>query len=215
MLRRLAALTMNVDLRCTRCHDSHIELDGRQEDYWSFNAFLRRGVKLGPQGQLTIDATAKSLGPLFYEVSDGRQAIAEPAIPSAWMKIPSDQPIGGVGDWAQKLNGSPELARGVVNSLWQLVHGQPLRGRVIDPISAPHNESLDRLEEELVQDLRGSRFDVARTLALIIASPATRRASRPHCCQRIRSWQTNQIFSRHRSRSMHLLRQCLPRPGCH
>jgi len=57
-----------------------------------------------------------------------------------------------------------------------LVHGQPLQGRIVDPISAPHNEALDRLEEKLTKDLLDSQFDVTRTLALIIASPATRRA---------------------------------------
>jgi hypothetical protein len=66
------------------------------------------------------------------------------------------------------------LSRGVVNSLWQLVHGQPLRGRLVDPVTAPQNETLDHLEEYLAEDLIQSRFDVARTLALIITSPATR-----------------------------------------
>jgi hypothetical protein len=92
------------------------------------------------------------------------------------MKSHSGQPVSSVGEWSQSLIGSPELARGVVNSLWQLVHGQPLRGRVVDPISAPHNGSLDRLEENLAQDLVRSQFNVARTLALIVASPATQRA---------------------------------------
>jgi hypothetical protein len=99
----------------------------------------------------------------------------EPVVAATWIKGESDQPIRTVGQWAEKLVGSPELARGVVNSLWQLVHGQPLSGRVVDPISAPHNDALDRLEGHLVEDLMRSEFDVARTLALVIASPATRR----------------------------------------
>lgn len=65
------------------------------------------------------------------------------------------------------------MARGAVNSLWLLVHGQPLQGRVVDPITAPKHEALDRIERQLVQDLIDSRFDVARTLSLIVASPAT------------------------------------------
>lgn len=176
MARRLAALTMNIDLRCTRCHESYIEGNGRQSDYWAYAAFLNRGVTRGPQGQVKIDAPATKLKPYFYELSDGRQRVVEPAIPSTWAAGPSDQSVAGVGEWAKRLIGSPELAEGVVNSLWQLVYDQPLHGRVVDPFSAPHHESLDRLEDKLVQDLIRSRFDVARTLALIIASPATKRS---------------------------------------
>jgi hypothetical protein len=176
MARRLAALTMNVDLRCTRCHESYIEGNGRQQDYWAYSAFLHRGVTRGPRGQLTIDAPAKNANPFFYESSDGRQRVVEPAIPATWTTSQTDQPIDGVREWAERLIGSPELAHGMVNSLWQLVHGRPLRGRVVDPFSAPHNESLEGLEDKLVQDLIRSRFDVSRTLALIIASPATERA---------------------------------------
>jgi hypothetical protein len=95
------------------------------------------------------------------------------------MKSQSGQPIRGVGQWSQQLVGSAELARGVVNSVWQLIHAQPLRGRVVDPISAPHNEALDRLEEQLVKDLLQSQFDVTRTLALVISSPATGREVPP------------------------------------
>ena len=176
MTHRVAALTMNVDLRCTRCHDSLIKGNGTQQDYWSFAAFLRRGVKRTAEGGLEVDPSSKAVQPLFYDLPDGRQRVAEPAVAQQWMKSPADQPIEKVSQWARQMVGSPELARGVVNSLWQLVHGQPLQGRIVDPISAPHNEALDRLEEKLTQDLLDSQFDVARTLALIIAAPATRRA---------------------------------------
>ncbi len=174
-VRRMASFTMNVDLRCTQCHDSYIEGTGLQQDYWAFAALLRRGVVSGPDGQLTVADSPQARKPLFYSLPDGRERVAEPAVATAWMNSGSGQPIRSVSEWAKKLVGSPELAQGVVNSLWQLVHGQPLRGRVVDPISAPHDESLDRLEESLVQDLMDSRFDVARTLALIMTSPTTRR----------------------------------------
>ena len=71
---------------------------------------------------------------------------------------------------------SPELAHGVVNSLWKLVHGRPLQGGVVDTISAPHHESLDQMEAGLAEDLLQSNFDIARTLALVIHSPAARRS---------------------------------------
>ncbi|MFK8110597.1 MAG: hypothetical protein AB8B91_00255 [Rubripirellula sp.] len=167
VVRRLAALTMNVDLRCTRCHDSYIEGSGLQHDYWAFTALLRRGLSTGK---------GKS-DPFFYELPDGRERLVEPLVAEAW--INSDQPITNLRQWAERLEGSTELATGVVNSLWQLVHGQPLRGRVVDPISAPHNESLSRLEDQLAQDLIQSEFNVARTLSLIIASPTARQTIPP------------------------------------
>ncbi len=173
MTRRLASLTMNVDLRCVQCHDALIEGSGRQEDYWSFAAFLRQGLNR-ENGTWTIASETPRAEPLFYSLPDGRQKVAEPSIASRWMS--REEPITSIGEWSSELIGSPELARGVVNSLWTLVYGQPLRGRVVDTITAPHNESLDRLEDRLANDLVQSRFDVGRTLALIIASPATNRA---------------------------------------
>ena len=174
MARRLASLTMNVDMRCTRCHDAYIEGNGLQSDYWSFSAFLNRGVERDLEGNFKIDQADSAAKTVFYELSDGRQRVADPQVPSNWMKSP--ETYKQIEPWAEGLIGSPELARGVVNSLWQLVHGQPLHGRVVDPITAPHNEALQRLEEQLTQDLIESKFNLSRTLALVIASPATRRA---------------------------------------
>ena len=189
MVRRLASLTMNVDLRCTRCHDAYIEGNGLQSDYWSFLAFQKRGVERDADGKFKIDDAGSVAKPVFYELSDGRQRVADPQVPSNWMKSPDA--YKQIEPWSEDLIGSPELARGVVNSLWQLVHGQPLYGRVVDPITAPHNEALQRLEEQLTQDLIESKFNLSRTLALVIASPATRRAV-PESLLPANVWVSNQ-----------------------
>lgn len=176
MARSLAALTLNVDVRCTRCHDSYIEGSGKQKDYWNFVAFLNRGVKKGAGGEYSVRVGDEVADPVFYELSDGRQRVATPLVSPEWIAAAGSDGYQRMQRFARGLVGSPQLASGVVNSLWQLVHGQPLRGRVVDPISAPHNEALQRLEDKLTQDLVESRFDLARTLALIIASPASRRS---------------------------------------
>lgn len=176
MARSLAALTLNVDIRCTRCHDSYIEGNGKQSDYWNFFAFLKRGVQENADGQFQVDRGDNSSDPVFYELSDGRQRVADARVSSDWISESGSDGYRRIKEFSKGLEGSPELASGIVNSLWQLVHGQPLRGRVVDPISAPHNEALQRLEAQLTEDLIDSRFNVARTLALIVASPATRRA---------------------------------------
>jgi hypothetical protein len=173
MIRRLAALTMNVDLRCTQCHDSYMDKNDRQEDFWAFAALIGRGMQRDENGKWAVNKSPSNQS-FFYELPDHRQKFVEPSVAEAWCK--SDRPITTVDHWTEQLVGSTELARGVINSLWQLVHGRPLSGRVVDPISAPHNESLDRLEDHLVQDMIRSDFDIARSLSLIIASPTTRRS---------------------------------------
>ncbi len=173
MVRRLASLTMNVDLRCVQCHDSYIEGTKRQEDYWAFAAFLRHGVKR-ERDRWKVDAAKGAPKPFFYSLPDGRQAVAEPALPDRWLH--REEPIDNVSDFSGALVGSRELAGGIVNSLWKLVHGQPLQGQVIDTITSPHHESLDQLRQRLTNDVLESKFDLGRTLALIIASPATSRS---------------------------------------
>ena len=56
------------------------------------------------------------------------------------------------------------------------MHGLPLRGRVVDPVTAPHDDNLDSIETRLANDLINSNFNLARTLALVVASPVSRRA---------------------------------------
>ncbi len=175
MVHRLASLSMNVDLRCTRCHDAKIEGSGRQEDYWSFAAFFRREVHRAHDGKWTV-GTDHSAKPVFYELPDGRQRMVQAAVPSTWLSVAGDRPVEDIQQWARQIVNSPELAHGVVNSLWKLVHGRPLRGGVVDTISAPHHESLDQMEAGLAEDLLQSNFDIARTLALVIHSPAARRS---------------------------------------
>ncbi len=176
MLHRIASLSMNVDLRCTRCHDALIEGSGRQDDYWSFAAFVRQSVHRDRDGQWRIDGGKDSGKPFFYELPDGRQRMVQAGIPPAWMGPLDDRPIEDVRQWSRRIVGSPELARGVVNSFWKLIHGRRLREGVVDTMTAPHSESLSQIETLLVDDLLNSGFDVSRSLALIIHSPATRRS---------------------------------------
>ncbi len=170
--RRLASVSLDADLRCTRCHDALIEGNGRQRDHWGLVAVLDQGLVKTDNGWTRRSTpTAERT---FYDSIDGLKRVAAPGI--AWIS----EDVGSMADWASELAdpnsaASRRLSGGVVNSLWQLVHGRPLQGRVIDPVSAPHSEALSGLENELGDDLRRSGFDLGRTLSLILASPATRR----------------------------------------
>ena len=183
LVQRLAALTMNVDLRCLQCHDSYIQGMGEQQDYWTFAASIDQHLSAGLQQSasstpsLAGKAEAADQAGLFYELADGRQKSAQPLLPIRWTD--RQRAITTIPDWTKTFLGSDKLARGVVNSLWSLIHGQPLVGHVVDPVSAPHHESLMVLENQLVDDLLRSNFDITRTLALVIAAPATRRSVAP------------------------------------
>ncbi|TWU48175.1 cell division protein CrgA [Rubripirellula reticaptiva] len=171
MGRHLASLIFNKDLRCTRCHDAYIEGSGRQEDYWSLVGLLHRDLVPSRQGWSV--AKKPNSRKLFFDLADGRRRVAMPEVPRQWIAGPDA--VTSLSDWSARLNGSPSLAAGVVNSLWEMVHGQPLHGRVVDPMNAPHNEALAELETRLVNDLLRSKFNLGRALALVIASPASNR----------------------------------------
>lgn len=181
MVSRLAALTMDVDLRCARCHDSGFADQVTQADYWSFAALLRRDARR-QGGRWTVEDRSGQGEDQFYDLPDGRRRLIEPGIPGSWADSPGSlaTPVGStptsVQAWAIGLRDSPRLARGVVHSIWKWVHGRPLRPTSADLLATPRDEKLTDLETLLADDLLASGFNINRTLALVIRSPATRRA---------------------------------------
>ncbi len=61
-----------------------------QQDYWGFAALLSRGVSRDAEGHVTIDPEPNTSKPLFYELADGRQRLAEPFVSKQWMDSPTD-----------------------------------------------------------------------------------------------------------------------------
>ena len=147
-VNHLAKLTMNVDLRCVRCSDSKIDGNGQQAEYWQFAALLKSAVpnksaKVNGQKQ---ENERKQNSRIFYELTDGRQRLAEPGVSPKWVGQSDDRRVQSVKEWADALSGSKALAHGVVNSLWEFVYGMPLDGRVVDPVTAPHDARVHRRE---------------------------------------------------------------------
>ncbi|TWT76191.1 hypothetical protein CA13_66820 [Planctomycetes bacterium CA13] len=162
MARRIAKLTMNVDLRCIRCHDAKIESRGKQSEYWSFV-----GLMAQRPGQ-----------DVFYETANGTQKMVEAVVPPTWLGQTNrdDGAINSLDQFASGLVGSRELAKGTINAIWELVNGRPLVGSVVDLSTTPHTDSLLELQDNLVDDLLASNFDLGRSLALVVTSPAARRS---------------------------------------
>lgn len=174
MVTRIASLTMNVDLRCTRCHDAYIEGAGRQDEYHSFAALINSGLKR-EDNRWTVATGDSPQRDTFYELPGGRQKLATPMIPPRWN---AGQPkIESLKQWATQLENQETFARGIVNSMWQLVYGRSLRGSVVDPLSPPNDSSLETLQKELVDDVIDSGFDAGRLISLIIQSPASKRST--------------------------------------
>ncbi|MCS7471519.1 hypothetical protein NZK35_33135 [Stieleria sp. ICT_E10.1] len=169
----LANISINADMRCVRCHDSHIGRSGTQDDYWSFVALVRNVVRR-QDNRWVVAAQPAQPKPTFYELLDGRQRMAVPKV-SKYLLQSTDQ-MEDFQTWTKTLVGSDVLADSLVDSLWQLVHGRPLKPSPVDAFAPPVDGNLDRLHRQLADDLKANQFDVARTLALIIASPMARRS---------------------------------------
>lgn len=170
LVRRLCSLTLNMDLRCIKCHDSKIERGGQQHDYWSVTALVRQSLRRD-RGGYQIEQSNKPKA-VFYELADGRQQAAQPKVPAAWTD--RGRPMDDLRQWSQSFIRSERLARGTINSLWKLVHGRSLHASALDAVSAPNDESLKQLEDRLVAHLIRSDFDISSALALIITSPLSR-----------------------------------------
>ncbi|MEM0926475.1 MAG: hypothetical protein AAGJ83_10595, partial [Planctomycetota bacterium] len=170
---RLASLSMNADFRCVRCHDSLVGRAGSQNDYWSFVALLNERIRRDG-GKWEVSAEQGSGKPTFYELPDGRQRMATAGVPESI--LPSDESRVTFDQWTSTLRGSQALADGLVQMLWEMVHGRTLLPSPVDALAAPSDEALNRLHQQLSDDLRASEFDIARTLAAIISSPMTRRS---------------------------------------
>jgi hypothetical protein len=164
----LATNLLDVDASCARCHDSPVDGSYAQHDYWSFASIF-----------LPKDRPA-----LFYELSDGRQRVAEPHIPARWLKS-SEKEIEVATQGATSLRqgfskalvGNRALAAGIVNRIWEVGFGQPLVARASILIAPPRDEAIQKAHQELTDALIASDFDVRTVARLIIASDAMRRGT--------------------------------------
>lgn len=198
MVQRIASLAMNQDIRCFRCHDGYIDARGRQSDYWSFAGMMFQDLQQESQtGRWQIASSVGSAdgtnatsgqpiapaGDVFYDAIDGRRVAVKAGVPVAWLDggahlVQDSESIAKstVSTWAPTLRGSRALAGGLVNVIWRMVHDRPLTQSVADVNAAPRDAKLDDLHTTLADDLVASNFDIARTLALVITSPVTRRS---------------------------------------
>ncbi|MEM9585694.1 MAG: hypothetical protein AAGA03_00310 [Planctomycetota bacterium] len=180
MSQRLAALTMGADTRCVRCHDAKIDGRYRQHDRWAFQALLQQSINRSQDGRMQFDVDLVRPRPAFYDLADGRRRMVEPGVAADWLgsakTLPPPARLTNLRQWSDRLIGSDRLAIGIVNSMWRMMHGRPLRGSVADPNTAAFDDALVRLEQDLASDLVASDFDLGRLASLIATSPSVRRS---------------------------------------
>ncbi|TVQ01634.1 MAG: hypothetical protein EA381_04740 [Planctomycetaceae bacterium] len=158
-----ASRIAGADVGCARCHDSPIDSRFTQQDYWAVAALIS-----GPKGQ-----------PTFYELADGRQRIAEPAIPARWFgSQDSDSSAPGVGSREsldRLIVGNRQVARTLANHLWAIGFGTPMVASASSPIAPPLDDAIERSLEMLTERLLASDFDLRAAATWVIGSDPMRR----------------------------------------
>jgi len=167
----LATNLLDADAACARCHDSPV--DGRfgQEDYWSIASLFAPANRPA----------------LFYEMSDGRQRVAEARIPRRWLgnatpsqeassqEAPVDRQASQKEQLAKQLVGNRILAGALANRIWEIGFGAPLISRASDPIAPPRDDALQQSHTALTDAIINSNFDVRFVVRLVMASDPMRR----------------------------------------
>ncbi len=150
-----AALTLGADMRCVRCHDlptSGRDAIGSQHEYWQFAANISPGLGWKMNGKTGW----------FYDTIDGRRRLAEANLSP---------------DWPRSLVGSRPLAEGLVGAMWEMVHGRPLTSAPYDLSGSADDSDLQRLRNELTNDLIANDFNLLRTISLIMTDSIVGRST--------------------------------------
>ena len=103
LISNLASLTMNIDVSCTRCHDSMVGHRHGKQEHWSFAAVLAGGLK--PSGKTIKRHNKGSTEGLFFVDLDQKGRIAEPSVPALWLDadLAGGECIDSIEDWTRAL----------------------------------------------------------------------------------------------------------------
>ncbi|MEM6689151.1 MAG: hypothetical protein AAF664_06970 [Planctomycetota bacterium] len=178
LVDRLGELTMGVDLRCVRCHDSYIAGKGTQSDYWQFAGVLADLANDSGQNE----ASSLASGTVVFERPDMTMAATSAGVPKNWFdrsdreQWDQSQTPERLDDWRRSLSGSRTLARAMALTLFETVSGRSLQSTVVDPMGVPGGESLTSIQRQFESAMLNSDFDVRRVLTMTIHSPALARS---------------------------------------
>ncbi len=175
---------LDMDLACARCHDDPIDSQIRQQDFWALAAVFENGLQYSrnQSGEPLVLATTQAEPPKgqFFELPDGRQRVALPAMPPAWLDLQIDAAAGGtalpdLSSVSAQWQDNPRLARSLVNRVWTAVYGRPLTGAVSDPDAPPSEEHFIQLRDYLAAQTRAHDFDLAALFSWVLTAPPMHR----------------------------------------
>ncbi len=162
----LATNLLDADASCARCHDSPVDRRFVQDDYWALASVFA-----------PVDRA-----PMFYELTDGRQRVAESRIPARWLGSETSQQPSSLDSHAssreqlsKRLVGNRNLAQAIANRIWEIGFGAPLVSRASDPIAPPRDDALQKSHTALSDAIIKSNFDIRFAAKLVMASEAMRR----------------------------------------
>lgn len=160
-----AGRILGADIGCARCHDSPIDSRYSQQDYWAMSSLFV------PPGD----------SPLFYELADGRQRVADPGVPSRWLGVtPGNEPdVRAVTpeQLGELVIGNRQVARTLANHLWAIGFGSPLVAAASSPIAPPRDDAIERALEMLSDRLIATDFDIRSAADWVIHCDPMRRGA--------------------------------------
>jgi len=159
----VAGRILGADVGCARCHDSPIDSRYSQQDYWAMSSLFV------PPGD----------SPLFYELADGRQRVADPTVPARWLGVTPGNESDVRAVTPQQLGelvvGNRQVARTLANHLWAIGFGSPLVAAASSPIAPPRDDAIERALEMLSDRLLATDFDIRSAADWVIHCDPMRR----------------------------------------
>ncbi|MEM9367605.1 MAG: hypothetical protein AAGD07_16560 [Planctomycetota bacterium] len=175
----LASLGMDVDMRCSRCHEpDDIGTKGAgtpsMAAYWQTFGMIEHLSRNGSNRSGPVGKPDEKL--VFFDTPDGRRRAVPRGFPVTWTNGDGTAPVASEDALKESLRGSKVLSRGLVKVLASWIYGRPLWTGTFDIQTAPKDVNLDQILDGLASDLQKHEFDITRTVALLLRSPVIRRS---------------------------------------
>ena len=181
MTSQAARLFWGQRIDCLRCHDDP-RGHGKQEDYWKLNPLFRL-VRAEHAGEgvfrLRSQMPSSIREGVYFERPDGRLALAIPRFPDGRdaMQAMQSDPRAARRELARQWSRSPQVARAVVNRLWNHCFGFGFT-RTADDMGPGAGVHHARLLQLLAEQFAAHRYDVRRLTRWLVSSAAFGRSSR-------------------------------------
>jgi Protein of unknown function (DUF1553) len=185
----IGANFLNQNATCLRCHDQteRNNLSRDQASYWSLIASFKGIERVGPelnlvdrQPELFAQTQPQGREPsVFFELPNGALREAFPQLPdqSEWRQHAA-VPRQALAKW---LADSSQLDRATVNSVWEIIFGDPLVAvtntvpigvEVVDSENRVVVERCDQILDFLSQQYRNSDRDLKQLIGWIVSCQA-------------------------------------------